>query len=347
MIITPHLGIELTQKCNLDCKHCFRGKATKLSITRLILEKVFDEVKYVDCLDLSGGEVFLAYDELKMLLEIAKEKKCKINHCSMLINGTIYDERIYNLLSEYFGDDFQIGISNDSFHDNSIARIYGDSTNKSNNPELKPCNLEEVKNNMRKHILDDHCFGFQRVSRHLIENGRAETLDLPKKKFEAMGYYYGLYERKNGSNVSMVGPMIFIGADGYISDINTDISKRKEQSIGNILNESIISSVKKGGIKKDFKDVEDFFTSMSQRELDYATHQGDHLIFKNNKMAYTTYVPDEQYMEEINRIPELINGLLDAGSQGKAHEYLMSLDFSKYPHDLSRFEHEDFSLTKK
>ena len=55
MIVTTRLGIELTQKCNLDCKHCFKGESTNISITREIIEKVFDEVKFVETLDLSGG----------------------------------------------------------------------------------------------------------------------------------------------------------------------------------------------------------------------------------------------------------------------------------------------------
>ena len=122
-IITPHLGIELTQRCNLNCRHCFRGEARNKDISREIIEKVFDEVKYVGTLDLSGGEVFLAYEHLKMLLEIAKEKEVKIESCSMLINGTIYDERIYKLLDEFFGEDYQVGISSDDFHDKSIQRI--------------------------------------------------------------------------------------------------------------------------------------------------------------------------------------------------------------------------------
>ena len=58
-IITPDLGIELTQKCNLNCSHCFRGAARNRNISKEIIEKVFDEIKYIQTLDLSGGEVFL------------------------------------------------------------------------------------------------------------------------------------------------------------------------------------------------------------------------------------------------------------------------------------------------
>lgn len=152
-IATPHLGIELTQKCNLNCSHCFRGEAKNISISKDIIEKVFEEIKYVEVLDLFGGEVFLGYEQLKMLLEISKPKGVTIEYCSMLTNGTIYDDRIYALLDEYFGENYQVGISDDDFHDKSIRRIYGKNMNDSENPDLRPLSINDVKNNMSRHFF--------------------------------------------------------------------------------------------------------------------------------------------------------------------------------------------------
>lgn len=59
---------------------------------------MFDEIKFIHTLQLTGGKVFLAYEQLKLLLEIAKEKNVSIKQCSLLTNGTVYDERIYSLL---------------------------------------------------------------------------------------------------------------------------------------------------------------------------------------------------------------------------------------------------------
>lgn len=77
----------------------------------------------METLDLSGGEVFLGYEQIKMLLEIAKPKGVMIKYCSVITNGTIYDSRIYEILDEYFGENYQVGISDDDFHDKSIRRI--------------------------------------------------------------------------------------------------------------------------------------------------------------------------------------------------------------------------------
>ena len=340
-IVVPHLGVELTQKCNLDCRHCFRGESHNVNISKEVLEKIFNEIKYVGTLDLSGGEVFLAYDQLKLLLEIAKEKGCLIERCSMLINGTIYDQRIYDLLNQYFGNNYQIGISYDDFHDKSIERIYGNSTKNSNNSDLYPCNKEEVMNNMKRHMFDIHSIGFRRVSNHLIENGRALSVDTPHKKFEALGYYFTNYK-----NTLLVGPMVFIGADGYISDINSDISKRNDQSIGNVLENSISSCVLKGGIELECNDYVEFFEMMIQREHDFATHQGDHLNFKNGKMVDTIYEPDVKFIEEMNKCGEIVKGILKCKDAESLYNYINTFDLSNYPGDLSQIDH-DFSLKKE
>ena len=340
-ILTPHLGIELTQKCNLNCSHCFRGAARNRNISKDILEKVFDEVKYVQTLDLSGGEVFLGYEQLKMLLEIAQRKGVTIEYCSMLTNGTIYDERIYELLDEYFGTKYQVGISDDDFHDKSIRRIYGKNTKDSENPDLHPTSVNDIKNNMSRHLFNEHyghCIGFRRVSNRLISNGRAVNTQTPHKDFEAMGYYFNSINR----TALLVGPMIFVGADGFISDINSDLDKRNEQSLGNINQNSISDLVINGGIEINCEDINEFFELMYKRESDFGTHQGDHLGFKDGKMEHIEYVRDENYYKALEDLPDFADRALKAIEEGRLEEFIKNDPNLKiYPHDLSQIDHED------
>src|SRR5699024_1714585 len=102
----------------------------------------------------------------------------------------------------------------------------------------------------------------------------------PHKDFEAMGYYFNSIS----TTTLLVGPMIFIGADGFISDVNSDLDKRNDQSLGNINKNSISDLVINGGIEIDCKDIYEFFQLMQKRENDFGTHQGDHLGFNNGKM---------------------------------------------------------------
>ena len=336
-IATPHLGIELTQRCNLNCSHCFRGAARNISISKDIIEKVFEEVKYVQTLDLSGGEVFLGYEQLKMLLEIAKQKGVTLENCSMLTNGTIYDGRIYELLDEYFGGNYQIGISDDNFHDKSIRRIYGKNMTDSESPDLHPSSVNDIKNNMARHFFNEHCVGFQRVSNRLINNGRAVNVKTPHKDFEAMGYYFN----RINPQALLVGPMIFVGADGFVSDINSDLDKRNEQSLGNINTNSISDLVLNGGIEIDCGDINDFFSLMKKREIDFGTHQGDHLGFRNGKLEHVEYIVDEEYRKALEGVEDFKIRASKAIEEGNLEEFVREDEyFNVYPHDLSQIDHE-------
>ena len=340
MILTPHLGVELTQKCNLNCSHCFRGEARNINISRDIIEKVFEEVKYVGVLDLSGGEVFLGYEQLKMILDVAKEKNVKIKNCSMLTNGTIYDERMYILLDEYFGEKYQVGISDDDFHDKSIRRVYEKQIENSENPGLYPKSIDDVEKNMSKHFFNKHCIGFQRVSNRLINNGRAVNVQTPHKEFEALGYYFN---NSLDSNMLLVGPMIFVGADGFISDINSDIDKRKEQSLGNINENTISNFVLNGGKEIKCKDINEFSSLMKKRENDFGTHQGEHLGFKDGKIVPVEYKIDEEYYKALEGLPSFCDRAFEAIKKGNIEEFLMKEEyFNLYPYDLSQIDHEDY-----
>lgn len=338
-IATPHLGIELTQKCNLNCSHCFRGASRNINISKDILEKVFEEIEYVQTLDLSGGEVFLGYEPLKLLLDISKQKGVIIEYCSMLTNGTIYDGRIYELLDEFFGENYQVGISSDDFHDKSIRRVYGKISNDSQNPDLHPLSANDVKSNMTKHFYNKHCIGFQRVSNRLINNGRAINVQTPHKDFEAMGYYFNSIN----PNALLVGPMIFVGADGFISDINSDLDKRDEQSLGNINENSISDLVLNGGIEIECNDINEFFSLMQKRETDFGTHQGDHLKFKNGKMQHIPYKRDEEYYKALADVRDFCSMASTAIQEGNLEAFLMNSEHLKiYPRDLSQIDHEEY-----
>lgn len=275
-----------------------------------------------------------------MVLETAKEKDVTIDYCSMLTNGTIYDSRIYELLDEHFGENYQIGISDDDFHDKSIKRIYGKNLEDSDEPDLHPTSVNDVKNNMSRHYFNEHCIGFQRVSNRLINNGRAINTQTPHKDFEAIGYYFNKISEK----ALLVGPMVFVGADGFVSDINSDIDKRKEQSLGNINEKSISDLVINGGIEIECKDIPEFFELMKKRETDFATHQGEHLGFKNGKMEHIEYKRDESYYKAMEDLPNFLNRALKAIKEGRLEEFIKNDENLKiYPHDLSQIDHEEHS----
>lgn len=336
MIFTHMLGIELTQQCNLDCSDCYKGNSRNVFITKTIIEKIFDEVKVADILVLTGGEIHLAYEQLKMVLKIAKEKNCYFSSGQITINGTIFDERIYHLLDEYFGENYKYYVSSDSFHDGSIKRIYQKDAEDSNNP-LHPKSLNDVWKNLERNYMHEKCAGEQGLPSHLINGGRARNLDCPKYDFETTGYYY--QELKD--DCYAVGPILFIGAEGYITDGNSELNKREEQSIGHLNKGKIMDQIKRGGIAVKTQSITDFRKLCGDIMKNYFSYGDPHYIFENNKMKKVERQRDFAYIHEAEKAIELWNQSFKAFENGSFKDFLanFSYDFSSYPKDLTLMDH--------
>ncbi len=330
-IATKFLSLEATQDCNLVCSHCLNGERRKVTMSDEVIRAVFAKVRIVENLFLTGGEVFLAYDVIKRVLEIAREMNVEILNCSMVINGCIYDKRIYDLLAEYFKDKYYIYISNDVFHDNSIERIYGDRDN-SSNPDLDPHSIEDIYNNMARHMDSRHFRGFKNLGNKLIDGGRAKNIKGEKHSFEVMGYFYDFYK----DNTLMVGPAIFVSADGYITDGNDEIAHYREGALGNVLDKDWEQTIIHGGIHVPCKNVDEFMAFLEKREDDYQKIRGEHYIIEDGKMKVTKIKKSNNTEKELVKF---INYFTEASKDGLNMDKILAYDFSSYPYDLSLMEH--------
>lgn len=122
------LVIELTRRCNMCCKHCGRGEAQNITITKEIIDRIFENVQ--DCLSLyvSGGEPLLEPNILLYLLNRARSWE-RLASLEITTNGSILDERIVyalealckepihpDLKEKDIAKNVQLTISNDEFH---------------------------------------------------------------------------------------------------------------------------------------------------------------------------------------------------------------------------------------
>ena len=82
------LGLQITNKCNLNCSHCITSSYSKLSDLinfDNIKKTVHDSANLgIDKLCISGGEPFLYLDHCKSILNLAKNNNI---HCSIITNG--------------------------------------------------------------------------------------------------------------------------------------------------------------------------------------------------------------------------------------------------------------------
>jgi MoaA/NifB/PqqE/SkfB family radical SAM enzyme len=124
-----HFIFQLSNVCNLKCKMCnhensFNIEAVKSGhkIYNLYDDKFVDQIEeflpYVEKISFLGGETFLInifYDLWERIIKV--NNKIVID---VLSNGTIYNERIENILNR---GDFEVSLSIDSFNKETYEKI--------------------------------------------------------------------------------------------------------------------------------------------------------------------------------------------------------------------------------
>lgn len=114
------LGIEITRKCNRKCKHCLKGEAQDVTISKEIIDKIFTDVQECEEIILFGGEPLLEMDSIEYMVDKIIENNCTTDKIQLTTNATIRDQRICNILKKFCQSAENrfalLRISNDSFH---------------------------------------------------------------------------------------------------------------------------------------------------------------------------------------------------------------------------------------
>lgn len=144
------ITLEITRRCNLTCKHCMRGDAQNISMTKPIIDKFFSQTTYINTLLITGGEPFIDEEIFDYMIDAIIKYDIAIIGMQILSNGTIQSEKIVksiNKLLKHFskrksmirGERFYffLGFSDDYFHLKQI-------------PYKK---IEETRQYYRNHII--------------------------------------------------------------------------------------------------------------------------------------------------------------------------------------------------
>ena len=115
------LLLELTRECNLECKHCFRGNSQNVYMDLDIIDYIFNNVCRINEFLLTGGEPFLAKEQLKRITDNIMKDRTNISKLIIVTNGTIMSFDIVGMLLQIKKrTDLEIRLSNDIFHSMEI-----------------------------------------------------------------------------------------------------------------------------------------------------------------------------------------------------------------------------------
>lgn len=252
VLVHGYLVLDVIQQCNLNCDHCVRGENTGKRITRKVAEKIFDKVKAADCICFTGGEISLAYNEIKMVIDVMKEKNVKIKEYQIILNGTIYNKKLIDLLNNNF-ETGNIYISCDYFHDKSILEKYSDK-------------LPQIMKNYENIMNEPNFKGLNYIPVTILNDGRAKNVTImPKEEPHTIGFATLLRKRK----FLYVGPEISFDVDGNLLSGSTTYEINENNHYGNIFEEPLEKLLIKNSIKSKYLTDNGFVNTVNKLENNY------------------------------------------------------------------------------
>ena len=160
--------IELTNKCNWRCKHCYIPSYTNHGFSLSFLESLFKDLRNMGVLNLvfTGGEMFLRDDVLD-IVKIAREMFFRV---TILSNASLLDEKTVAKLSKLHISEYSLTIfsTNEELHD-KISCVKGSFEKAMNGVRLlKKYNIPvEIKTP----LIDDNKFEFGKISEFCKKEG--------------------------------------------------------------------------------------------------------------------------------------------------------------------------------
>lgn len=252
-----NLGIIITEKCNLNCEHCFRGEKQCRDIEDNVIDAIFEQVKAIDILNICGGEPTMAVDKIEYLFYKMIEKKVLVQNICITINGTIYSAKLIELcrsMNEYIRKrnpkgGIGIYVSYDKYHLREMKKkniLY----QKENfyNPYF--AGIRELDDNLKlfregnAKILDDNLTVPLRSMKNIIIDCRGKS--------EYITY--------------RIAPFITINIDGTITEDNTTYKNQQTTyNYGNIVKDDLVISLLNNGAKLVTNEIK--YQVLSRKEV--------------------------------------------------------------------------------
>lgn len=175
-MVIENLHLCITRNCTLYCEHCLRGEKEIVNMSTETLEHLFENVNQVNFLLLTGGEPFIAINQLEKLVELIKENKILIGETRIITNGTIMSDRLLKVLKALSEiTKLNIKVSVDIFHYLELERL--------NLLELRNKNLAILKEYFgateysdENQKVQERLINFRQVFQRIVSSGRAKEL---------------------------------------------------------------------------------------------------------------------------------------------------------------------------
>ena len=80
-----NLGLIITEQCNLNCRHCLRGKCSNKVMSNEVIEATLSQISAIGVLHLEGGEPTLAIPTIEKILDYIIKNNILVDKVSTVI----------------------------------------------------------------------------------------------------------------------------------------------------------------------------------------------------------------------------------------------------------------------
>lgn len=246
-IVAMNLGMIITNKCNIDCEHCMRGRKCNNSMSDEVIEATLSQFKGIQNLCICGGEPTLAIDVMEKIFNYIIKNNIIVDEVTTTINGTNYSLSFLECLDMI--EDYILKYQKPRKNPATFAISY----DKYHLDEMKRLKLDvEFIKNVEEYRKSKHYAGMQILPPNvkLFREGNAEKLDksltTPLKIFPPIITHVGskifgnFYREDLENGLCNIGSIITVNCDGTITDCNASIEHQNTiYNFGNVLNDSI------------------------------------------------------------------------------------------------------------
>lgn len=253
-----NLGIVITEKCNLNCKSCFRGDKQYRDISEDVIDAIFLQVRVIDILNICGGEPTLALDRIEYLFQKIMKEKVFVSNICITINGTIYSAKLMELcqsMNDYIK----------KMNPKGGVLIYV-SIDKYHLEEMKKRNISYQKENFYN---NPYFAGIRKLDDNLklFREGNAKNLDnnltIP---FRPMQTIILDCSKKCKLLTHKIGPYVTINIDGTITEDDTTYEDQEMlYNYGNIKKDDLVKTLLNNGAKMVTNEVQ--YQVLRRKEL--------------------------------------------------------------------------------
>lgn len=201
-----NLIFEVTRKCNLKCRHCLRGCAQNLSMSKQTIQNTLKDVKGIGTIQFTGGEPSLGLYQIRTIVDVLLENEISIYNFWIKLNGTKYSEALleyFNSLYENVDDKdmSMLTFSSDNYHKNSNKVINAYLNMQWKYPFINPPDRDNSKYLIREGRARKAISGVY-YRQALYYNGWVTDEDIYPDRYECMAMEYPVYISANGNVIS-------------------------------------------------------------------------------------------------------------------------------------------------